>query len=119
MRIKEEVMDRTEIGKIQDIYVGFGGYQDAQLGLQIKLGSDKGAWGVMTFKGYWAMEPSSCSEWTKEDQIRGYGETLAYIGKLLAKAKKNRVEDLRGVPIEATFENFNTLKSWRILEEVI
>jgi hypothetical protein len=116
---KVETNMRTEIGKIQKIHVGFGGYQDAELGLQITLGSDKGAWGVMTFKGYWAMEPSERCEWTKEDQIRGYGEALAFIGELLTKAKRQRVEDLRGVPIEATFKDFNTLHSWRILEEVI
>ena len=108
----------TKIGKIQQIHVGYGSYQDAQLGVSVTLGSDKDAWGVVDFKGFWGMKPSPNAKWSAEDQRGHLGDTFLWLGQLLNDAKKTKVEALTGVPVECTFENM-TLKSWRVLTEVI
>lgn len=110
----------TELGKIENIRFGMGGYQDAQLGLTVTLGSKKSCWGVQDFKGFWNYEvtASEHSKWTEVDRDLEWVNLMKFVGELLSKAKKASVEDLRGVPVEATFEGM-TLKSWRILEEVL
>lgn len=112
--------ERTEksLGKIKSIHVGIGGYQDAQLGLSITLDSD--GWGVSDFRGTWGPDIKICehTKWTEADRRNTYADTMAYIGELLSKAKKTRVEDLRGVPVEVT-TNRGVLVSWRILTEVL
>ena len=40
------------------------------------------------------------------------------INKLLNEAKRETVEGLKGIPIEATFEG-NVLRGWRVLTEVL
>lgn len=108
------------IGKIQKISVGFGGYQDAMLGLSVDLGSDREAWGVGDFKGFWGpdIEHSERCKWSEQSRRDAHADTMLFVGTLLRDAKKNHVEELRGVPVEVTFDG-NALKSWRILTEVI
>lgn len=108
------------IGKIQSVTVGLVGYQDAMLGIQVSLGSDKQGWSVGDSKGFWGPE-IKCSEhakWTEADRSKAHDETLRFIGDLLVKAKVRDVVDLKGIPVEVEFEG-NGLKSWRILEEAI
>lgn len=107
----------TKIGKIKNITFGFGGYQEAMLGLSIELGSDQGSWGAHDFKGWWAIRSEHC-KWTEEDWKKTNHETFLFMGKLLTEAKKTNLEKLKGVPVEVIFEN-STLKSWRILTEVL
>jgi hypothetical protein len=107
---------RTELGRIQSVTFGWGGYQDVQLGINFKLGGQ--SWGVMDFNGYWGIERTERCEWTERDRDDGYSKTFRFIAELLKKAKKQTIDQLKDVPIEATFVG-NTLKSWRILEEVL
>lgn len=111
---------RTEIGKIQEISFGSGGYQDAMLGLSVTLGSDKGGWGCGDFKGWWGPDVvrSQHTKWTEADRMNAHAETVMFIGELLQSAKKRTLAELKGCPVEATFEN-NRLKSWRLLTEAI
>lgn len=108
----------TRIGKIQKISVGFGGYQDAVLGLSITLGSP--SWGVCDFKGFWGpdIEHSKYCKWTETSRREAHADTMLFIGKILKDANKNTVDQLANVPVEVTFES-NILKSWRVLTEVI
>lgn len=106
------------IGKIQSISFGLGGYQDAQIGVSITLSSDKGCWGVCDFRGYWAMERSKNCKWTDDDRRAALGDMVMWVGDLLNSAKKTKLDQLKGVPVEVTFDG-NTLKEWRILTEVI
>ena len=110
----------TKIGKIKSISFGFGGYQDAMLGLSIQLGSDKDSWGVHDFKGGWGpqIEWSDRCKWTEADRAAQYAECVRFIGKLLTEANKDDMSRLVNVPVEVQFDG-NTLKSWRILTEVI
>jgi len=108
---------QKRIGKIQRIEFGFGGYDDAMIGISVTLGSDKEGWGVGEFKGTWANRPDGAG-WTLESQARILGETVIWFKDLLIAAKRKRIEDLEGTPVEVTFEN-DRLKSWRVLTEVI
>jgi hypothetical protein len=107
---------RTELGRIQKISFGWGGYQDAMIGINLTLGGQ--SWGVGDFKGTWGIERSDRAQWSEEDRLRQLGEACMWLRDLLTKAKKQTLDDLVGVPIEATFDG-NLLKSWRVLEEVL
>ena len=111
-------MSDKRIGKIQYIAFGFGGYQEAQIGISVTLGSDKESWGVGDFRGPWASDPDRYCKWTKEEQIQQSGETVMWLRDLLRDAKVNNINELKGIPVEVEFERM-TLKSWRILTEVI
>lgn len=107
---------RTELGRIQKIAFGFGGYQDAMIGLSITLGGQ--SWGVGDFKGAWGIDRSEYAKWTEEDRLRELGQACMFLRDLLRKAGKQTVDQLAGTPVEVTFEG-NTLKSWRVLDEVL
>lgn len=107
---------RIEYGKIKSIEFGFGGYQDAQLGVSIDLGGKD--WGVSDFKGFWATSCTQHCQWTEADRLYSLGETSMWIKILLQKAKKQKLSQLKNVPVAVTFDG-TCLKEWRILEEVI
>lgn len=108
----------VRIGKIQSVRFGMGGYQDAQFGLSLTLGSDKENWGVGTFAGFWSMEPSSGAQWTADDQKGHLGAMCLSVIGWMNDAKVTDVAQLRGVPVEVTLVG-GMLKSWRVLTEVI
>lgn len=108
--------ERKEIGKIERIEFGLGGYQDAQIGVSITL-SGKG-WGVDDFRGAWAIERPDYCKWTEADRIKQLGESVMWLNGILTDAKKSTVSQLKGVPVEATFVG-NMLKEWRVLTEVL
>lgn len=111
-------MEEKYLGKIQSIEVGFGGYQDAMLGLTIDLVSSN--CGISDFKGTWnsSVKVSENTKWTEADRSRLNDETMRFIDKLLTDAKVHSVSQLRNKPVEFIINN-NTLKSWRILKEVL
>jgi len=92
--------ERKELGKIQIFDVGFGGHQDAMLGVSIVLGGE--GWGV-----------------SDHSRSKIFDETMRFIGATLSVAKVTNTRKLIGVPVEVTFEGFNKLKSWRVLKEVL
>lgn len=89
------------------------------LGFSFELGSDKDSWGVNDFWGDWESDPSERAKWTKEDRDSHLGKTCLRVSKIMRDAKVESLASLQGAPIEATFDGLNTLKSWRILTEVI
>lgn len=110
---------RKELGKIERIEFGIGGYQDSCIGIHFTLSGN--SWGVQDSKSAWDANRIECSEyckWTEQDRDRQYAEIIRYISGLLADAKVESIKDLKGVPVEATFEGM-TLKEWRILKEVL
>jgi len=104
------------LGKIVSCEFGHGGYQDACIGVSFSLGGD--SWGVGDFWGGWYIDRSDYCKWTEAERITGLGEAVMRLHKLLADAKKEKVSQLKGVPIEVTFEGMS-LKSWRVLTEVL
>ena len=111
-------MIEIRLGKISNISLGIGGYQDCMMGLSVTL--EGSGWGVNDFKGFWGtgIEVSRNTKWTEGDRAEQYAEVMYFINSLLAKSKKSNLNDLKGVPVEVSF-NGNCLVSWRVLEEVI
>ena len=108
----------TEIGKITRADFGWGGYQDAMIGFSFTL--EGKAWGVSDFKGgAWGSNRHEVSKWSEESRVTDIGEACLFVRDLLTKAKKQSLHDLIGIPIEATFDDYIRLSSWRILEEVL
>lgn len=110
---------REELGKIQKVTFGLGGYQDACIGINFTLGGD--GWGVCDSKSAWDANMIKCDshcKWTEEDRSRQYDEIMRYISDLLKDAKVSSVDKLQGIPIKATFDGM-VLKEWRILKEVL
>ena len=109
----------TKLGKIESVSFGLGGYQGAMLGLHVTLSN--GGWGVGDSRANWDAEQikwSKHTQWTEEDRDGWYSEIMRYVSKLLKDAKVDSVDKLKGKPVEVTFEG-KTLKSWRILTEVL
>lgn len=112
-----------KIGKIKSVQFGIGGYQDAMFGLHVALGGD--GWGVSHSDSFWdvtMVERSQHAKWTDAERDKFFAEMVRRVSKLLNDAKVSHVEQLKGVPIEATFEPTglgSTIKSWRILTEVL
>jgi hypothetical protein len=107
---------RTELGRIQKITFGWGGYQDACLGFSVSLGGK--AWGVMDFKGAWGIERSDTCKWTEEDRLRQLGEACMWFRDLLKVSGKQDIHELKNIPVEVTFDG-NKMVSWRVLDEVL
>jgi hypothetical protein len=108
------------LGRIESVKFGLGGYQGAMLGLHVTLSSRSG-WGVNDSRANWDAEQISCTEhskWSESDRDGWYAEIMRYVSTLLKEAKVNSVDELKGTPIEATFDG-NMLKEWRILTEVL
>ncbi len=109
---------RKELGKIKSVTFGYGGYQDAMFGISFTFSGE--GWGVSTGKHMWAidMECSKNCKWSEEDRSKKFDEIVRYINQLMIDAKIRDINRLRGIPIEARFEG-QTIKSWRILTEVL
>lgn len=114
----------TALGKIESASFGHGGYQDAMLGLHVTICGD--GWGVGATKSAWDAKMIECSEhakWTEEDRSKQYAEIMRYVSELLAAAKVDSVDKLKGIPVETTFEGEHLagakLESWRVLTEVL
>lgn len=105
-----------QLGKIQEVKFGNGGYQDAMIGISFTLGG--AGWGVGDFWGDWATDVTERTEWTHEQRCNRLGQIVWKIKKLLDDAKVESVEELKGIPVEATFNDMK-LVSWRVLKEVL
>lgn len=111
--------EEKELGKIISAKFGHGGYQGAQFGIQFDLRFG-GSSGVMDFWGFWSqsVECSSHCKWTEAERDKAYAATARRIDKLLIEAKVSDVTRLVGIPVEVTMDRM-TLKSWRVLTEVL
>jgi hypothetical protein len=110
---------RTEFGKIESATFGHGGYQDACIGIHITLAGK--SWGVSTGLSAWdacLIKHDDRCKWSEADRSRQYDEIVRYISKLLSEANVGSIDKLKGVPVEATFDGM-TLKTWRVLSEVL
>ena len=109
---------RIQLGKIKDIRVGYGGYQEVMLGISFNLGGE--GWGTDDFIGTWAthVKPDTNSKWNEHTRDEIFAKVMRKIDSLLQEAKVVDVMDLVGKPVEITFTD-NVLESWRILKEVL
>jgi hypothetical protein len=113
-------MITKELGKIESVKFGLGGYQDCCIGLSLyfKLNGS----GISDFVGYWDTHRMGYDEQelkaNESDRIAQHSKTMEYLSKLLNDANVDSVDQLKGKPVEVTIES-NQLKNWRILTEVI
>lgn len=113
-------METKSLGKIDYIKLGAGGYQEACFGLSVGFKFDV-CCGIADFKGSWYpghVDPDKHTKWTEQDRMKQLSDLAYFIAKILREAKKDSLEKMVGVPVELTLED-NSLKSWRILTEVI
>src|SRR5690349_154756 len=107
------------LGKIQAVTVGMGGYQEAMFGVGFTLGGE--GWGVNDWWGFWSrsqMKRSEHCKWTEDERLDALRDTFVRLDALMKDAKVTDSARLKGVPVEVVIEE-NTLKSWRILTEVL
>jgi hypothetical protein len=104
-------MITKEFSKIHAVKFGNGGYQDIMFGFTFHLGA------VSDFWGTWATHREEC-KWTPDDQNKQFLSAFLRVKQLMSDAKKTDFSALAGTPIEIIYEN-STLKSWRILTEVL
>lgn len=111
-------MKETELGKIESVRFGFGGYQGCQFGLFLGFHGD--GWCSGTQEAFWdrSFEITKSTQWTEKDRSEGYLRAMDLLQDTLRKAKKDDISQLVGVPVEVVFED-RTLHSWRVLEEVL
>ncbi len=107
---------REQLGRISRAEFGWGGYQDAMIGLSLSF-EHKGS-GCGHFDGFWGIERSSFAEWTEGDRTFALGEMVMRLAEILSKAKCQSVSDLIGKPVMVTYEGIK-MKDWRILDEVL
>ena len=106
----------VQLGKIEEVRIGKGGYQNAMFGVTFVLSGD--SWATIDFKGTWdvSIETPESGAWSDLDRLRILGEAMMFLSELMNKAKVAKMEDLKGVPISATFSD--KLEGWRVLTEV-
>lgn len=112
-------MTRKELGRIQDIRIGHYGYQEAMLGVQFTLGGD--GWGVGDFWGSWApslIKHSEHTKWTEAERVTGIADAFIRLDASMKRAKVSDAMKLKNIPVEVEFDG-TTLKSWRVLTEVL
>jgi len=104
------------LGKIISIKFGL---DENMLGLHLSLGNEN--WGVKDSNAIWDYERvkrTEYTQWTEEGRTESFIDLMKHISKLLKDAKVNSVDELKGIPIEVTFEG-NLMREWRILTEVL
>ena len=111
-------MQGTFLGKIESIKFGLS---DSRIGLFYTLTFDK-CCGTQSSNAVWDPEQVEVTEgtkWTEDDRDMELAQLMRYISKLLSEAKVDDITKLAGKPVEVTIDEFNSLKSWRILTEVL
>lgn len=111
---------QKHLGKITKVEFGFGGYQETMFGLNLIFETTMGV--VQWFEGTWGYEipyTENC-KWTEEERTKIYVDLIKKINETLLLAKKEHISQLKGVPVEVMIDaNTRTMKSWRILDEVL
>lgn len=116
-------MSFKELAKIRSVKLGLGGYQDAMFGFSFTFFNEVNSTGVSDFWGVWQDGPGLGSKWTERDRAEDLAAKALKVMKLLKDAKVDNLDDLKGIPVELTFDGESAagarLNSWRILKEVI
>ncbi len=107
------------LGKIKEVYFGLGGYNEAMLGIHFtfsfggqEVSDTKGGW------DFYRIKHSKYANWTEEDRQNDYYNSMIFISKLLKQCNVTDIKDLKNKPVEVEILD-NSLKSWRILTEVL
>lgn len=99
----------TVIGKIEKITLGS---YDNRFGIKIII--EGPGWGVIDFIGL----PARIHPEERGGYLGDAANVLWWASKTITEAKKTSLDELNGIPVEATFDSAK-LVSWRILHEVL
>lgn len=112
-------MSEKVLGKIDRISLGMGGYQGVMFGLHIDFKLSNG-YHVSDSDCFWGydIKVGKLTKWSESDREQEWGKIMTRIAKLCHQARVNSFDKLMGIPVEVEIEN-DSLKSWRILEEVL
>lgn len=105
-------MDGKQLGKILKWETGF---HDYGFGVVYTLGGE--SWGVSSSQIF-AAKYEDRFRYSREEWEQNVIQYALFERDTLLSAKKQRVEQLVGTPVEVIFEG-NLLKSWRVLTEVL
>lgn len=109
----------TRLGKIKSIDLVL---EESKLGLKAILVLE-GSSEVVSFVDWtWCktiVPIKGKHSWIEKDREESYCVLVKRINELLLDAKKDSLQGLAGVPIEAKFKDRNLLQSFRILKEVL
>ena len=111
-------MQGTFLGKIKSIKFGL---DSSRIGLFYTLAFNSSS-EVQFSNTVWDPEQIKVTQytnWTESERDKHLAELMRYISKLLSEAKVDDITKLVGKPVEITIDEFNSLKSWRILTEVL
>jgi hypothetical protein len=109
-------LSEVKLGKISKVRLGAGGYDDAMFGLSLTF-SFGDSTGCGDFIGFWTTYPEH-AKYSREHWEACHKDTMLRLIRLMHEAKVGDVSQLKGVPIEATFDGMK-LVDWRILSEVL
>lgn len=117
-------MITKELGKIESVSFGHGGYQDVCFGLTLSFVFGKNGSSCLSkfISGGWDAETMECDsrcKWTEEDRNKHLSDMCRQISKLLKDAKVSDITKLKGIPVEVELEGGYMFKDFRILTEVL
>jgi hypothetical protein len=109
-------MTKTMLGKISGCLFGL---LDRQIGLHLTFFCSDGS-GVCDSFSMWdtSVKVTQSTMWTEKDRDKQYTSIVRRVSDVLMQAKKTDTSKLVGTPVELTIED-NTLRSWRVLTEVL
>lgn len=111
-------MSDIMLGRISAISFGYGGYQGAQFGASVTLSLNGGGIGTSDFRGAFPPDDKHDEPSVADSKRAAIADSAKWLLSLLDAAKKRDINQLVGVPIEATFDQMR-LQSWRVLTEVL
>lgn len=110
----------TKLGKITKAEFGHCGYQEMFVGLSLDFSFDTCANIGSAITGGWYVgnKWNENCKWTLEENSLQHAEMIEKVSQILVDAKVEFVSQLKGKPVELTFDG-TILKKWRILTEVL
>jgi hypothetical protein len=113
-----------KVGKIQVVRFGISLLEPATFGIHFTLGSNPTSVSKGWKHGYSVSTKNRAQEAKLSENAivkmqREYFDILKYVSTLLEYAKVGSVSELKGIPVEASFDSENSLVSFRILTEVL
>lgn len=115
-------METKVLGLIESARFGYGGRDDAMFGLSLTFKMPANGGGVGDFIGTWA-ERVEHAKYSEAEHMAAMLGAVLKLRDTLKDAGKLNVAELKGTPVELTFDGSgfvgSRLLSWRVLTEVI
>ena len=104
------------LGKISNAHFGFEADRPFLFGLELSFMGD--GWGTIS-PAYMVNMGENCKWSSPLERQRVVTENMDKIREIMKKAKITDIKDLKGIPVEVTFNDNGYFESFRVLEEVL